>query len=117
MLLTCAMRHAHTTARTTEVGPGVTHLSVGQRVAMEPGIPCRCCSLCKEGTYNLVSTNNYFMQHLNVCFTTGHMYFEQASSQLCCVSCQQRVLHYNVLQTNIIVLAIVILAITATQYC
>eukprot|EP00953_Heterococcus_sp_UTEX-ZZ885_P008258 4956-Heterococcus_DN1.PRE.5 len=60
ILLTCSTRHSYTTVRTTEVGPGVTHLSVGQRVAMEPGIPCRCCSLCKEGTYNLCETLEFF---------------------------------------------------------
>ncbi|XP_013401083.1 sorbitol dehydrogenase-like [Lingula anatina] len=37
----------------TKVGPGVKHLAVGDRVAIEPGVPCRTCELCKEGKYNL----------------------------------------------------------------
>ncbi|KAI8066736.1 sorbitol dehydrogenase-2 [Gongronella butleri] len=35
------------------VGPGVTHLKVGDRVAMEPGVCCRLCDQCKRGNYNL----------------------------------------------------------------
>ena len=35
------------------VGQGVTHLSPGDRVAIEPGVPCRSCSFCKSGRYNL----------------------------------------------------------------
>ncbi|KIW88118.1 D-xylulose reductase A [Cladophialophora bantiana CBS 173.52] len=36
-----------------EVGSGVKSLEKGDRVAMEPGIPCRHCVRCKEGKYNL----------------------------------------------------------------
>lgn len=36
-----------------KVGSKVTHLKPGDRVAIEPGVPCRCCSYCKEGRYNL----------------------------------------------------------------
>ncbi|KAK6173431.1 hypothetical protein SNE40_016883 [Patella caerulea] len=35
------------------VGSKVTHLKEGDRVAIEPGIPCRSCNLCKKGRYNL----------------------------------------------------------------
>ncbi|EGP87927.1 putative xylitol dehydrogenase [Zymoseptoria tritici IPO323] len=35
------------------VGDSVTSLKVGDRVAMEPGVPCRRCVRCKEGKYNL----------------------------------------------------------------
>ncbi|KAF2751205.1 GroES-like protein [Sporormia fimetaria CBS 119925] len=35
------------------VGSSVKSLKVGDRVAMEPGIPCRRCVRCKEGKYNL----------------------------------------------------------------
>jgi L-iditol 2-dehydrogenase len=35
------------------VGPGVTHLKVGDRVALEPGVACRMCDQCKQGRYNL----------------------------------------------------------------
>jgi len=36
-----------------EVGSAVSGLRPGDRVAMEPGIPCRKCPLCKQGRYNL----------------------------------------------------------------
>ena len=36
-----------------ECGSKVTTLKKGDRVAMEPGIPCRRCLRCKEGKYNL----------------------------------------------------------------
>merc|ERR1719264_2425651 len=37
----------------TEVGDGVTNVKEGDRVAIEPGVPCRACSYCKTGVYNL----------------------------------------------------------------
>lgn len=37
----------------TEVGERVDSLRAGDRVAVEPGIPCRSCSYCKRGRYNL----------------------------------------------------------------
>ncbi|MBC7217295.1 MAG: NAD(P)-dependent alcohol dehydrogenase [Candidatus Caldatribacterium sp.] len=36
-----------------EVGKGVTHLKPGDRVTMEPGIPCGKCEFCRSGRYNL----------------------------------------------------------------
>lgn len=36
-----------------ELGPEVTHLKVGDRVALEPGITCGECEFCKSGKYNL----------------------------------------------------------------
>lgn len=36
-----------------EVGESVRSLKKGDRVAMEPGVPCRRCVRCKEGYYNL----------------------------------------------------------------
>lgn len=35
------------------VGPGVDSHVVGQRVSVEPGVPCRSCSQCLTGRYNL----------------------------------------------------------------
>lgn len=35
------------------VGEGVSRVKVGDRVALEPGIPCRRCTYCKSGAYNL----------------------------------------------------------------
>jgi L-iditol 2-dehydrogenase len=42
------------------LGPGAGHLAVGQRVAMEPGIPCRRCRACREGQYNLCPDVRFF---------------------------------------------------------
>lgn len=36
-----------------EVGKNVKHLKVGDRVALEPGLPCGHCDLCLSGRYNL----------------------------------------------------------------
>jgi D-xylulose reductase len=36
-----------------EIGSAVTSLKKGDRVAMEPGVPCRYCRYCMEGKYNL----------------------------------------------------------------
>ncbi|KAL1453865.1 hypothetical protein WDU94_010172 [Cyamophila willieti] len=36
-----------------KVGAKVKHLKVGDRVAIEPGVPCRQCTYCKTGRYNL----------------------------------------------------------------
>ncbi|OQN96307.1 putative D-xylulose reductase A [Cryoendolithus antarcticus] len=36
-----------------QVGDKVKNLKVGDRVAMEPGVPCRRCERCLEGYYNL----------------------------------------------------------------
>lgn len=35
------------------IGSAVTQVSVGDRVAIEPGTPCRFCNACKNGTYHL----------------------------------------------------------------
>ena len=43
-----------------EVGDSVTHLKAGDRVAIEPGVPCRMCKLCKTGVYNLWYQAKYF---------------------------------------------------------
>jgi len=40
----------------TALGPGVSHLRIGQRVAVEPGVSCAAdaqCKYCAEGRYNL----------------------------------------------------------------
>ena len=36
-----------------EVGSGVKHLKVGDRVALEPGKTCGHCEFCRQGKYNL----------------------------------------------------------------
>ncbi|KJX92130.1 d-xylulose reductase a like protein [Zymoseptoria brevis] len=36
-----------------EVGTAVKNVKVGDRVAIEPGVPCRRCDHCRSGVYNL----------------------------------------------------------------
>ncbi|KAF4529174.1 hypothetical protein B566_EDAN016398 [Ephemera danica] len=36
-----------------KTGKKVKNLKPGDRVAIEPGVPCRMCDFCKEGRYNL----------------------------------------------------------------
>jgi L-iditol 2-dehydrogenase len=42
------------------LGVGVRGLEVGQRVAMEPGIPCKRCRACRTGHYNLCPDVRFF---------------------------------------------------------
>ncbi len=44
----------------TAVGEDVTTLSVGQRVSIEPGVPCRQCAQCLGGRYNLCPDVRFF---------------------------------------------------------
>lgn len=39
--------------RIVAVGPGVDAGRIGQRVSLEPGVPCRRCRYCHTGAYNL----------------------------------------------------------------
>ncbi|KAE8682340.1 GroES-like zinc-binding alcohol dehydrogenase family protein isoform 2 [Hibiscus syriacus] len=43
-----------------EIGSEVKHLVPGDRVALEPGISCWRCDLCKEGRYNLCPEMKFF---------------------------------------------------------
>lgn len=43
-----------------ETGPGVKHLKIGDRVAMEPQKTCGVCEFCKSGRYNLCSNVEFF---------------------------------------------------------
>ncbi|KAG8466856.1 hypothetical protein KFE25_008235 [Diacronema lutheri] len=43
-----------------EVGADVTHLRVGDKVALEPGIACHACALCASGKYNLCPKMSFF---------------------------------------------------------
>ncbi|KAE9984610.1 hypothetical protein BLS_001985 [Venturia inaequalis] len=53
-ILTTPMVLGHESAGTIHsIGPSVTSLKRGDRVAMEPGIPCRRCKRCLSGHYNL----------------------------------------------------------------
>jgi L-iditol 2-dehydrogenase len=44
----------------TDLGPGVTRLSVGQRVSLEPGVPDLTCAQCLAGRYNLCPNMQFF---------------------------------------------------------
>ncbi|KAJ5902739.1 hypothetical protein N7495_003267 [Penicillium taxi] len=43
----------------TAIGPEVTTLKVGDRVALEVGLPCRKCALCQTGRYNICSSMQF----------------------------------------------------------
>lgn len=43
-----------------ETGSAVTHLKVGDRVALEPGKTCGECEFCKQGKYNLCEDVVFF---------------------------------------------------------
>jgi L-iditol 2-dehydrogenase len=43
-----------------DCGPGATALQVGQRVAVEPGVPCNHCDQCRRGSYNLCPNVRFF---------------------------------------------------------
>jgi L-iditol 2-dehydrogenase len=43
-----------------QVGSEVTSLTVGQRVSVEPGVPCRACAQCLRGRYNLCPDVKFF---------------------------------------------------------
>jgi len=42
------------------LGSDVTSLQVGQRVSIEPGVPCRSCPQCLAGRYNLCPDVRFF---------------------------------------------------------
>lgn len=42
-----------------EVGEGVTGFAVGDKVAIEPGVPCGLCEYCKKGLYNLCESMSF----------------------------------------------------------
>lgn len=42
------------------VGEGVSQERIGQRVTIEPGVPCRVCRECRRGYYNLCQDVRFF---------------------------------------------------------
>lgn len=43
-----------------EVGSNVSQIKVGDRVALEPGVPCGSCEFCLSGKYNLCPDVKFF---------------------------------------------------------
>jgi L-iditol 2-dehydrogenase len=76
-----------------ETGEGVTDLKPGDRVAIEPGVPCRTCSFCKAGRYNLCpdmrfcatppidgSLANYYVHASDFCYKLpDHVSFDEGA--------------------------------------
>ena len=53
-ILTSPIVLGHESAGTvTAIGSSVSNLKIGDRVAIEPGVPCRHCDYCRSGSYNL----------------------------------------------------------------
>jgi L-iditol 2-dehydrogenase len=75
------------------VGEGVRHLKPGDRVAIEPGVPCRYCKSCRIGQYNLCpdvqflatppyngSLTNFIEHPADFCYVMpDHMTFEEGA--------------------------------------
>jgi len=76
-----------------EVGSDVKNLKPGDRVAIEPGVPCRTCDYCKNGQYNLCpdiafcatppfdgTLARYFAHAADFCFKLpDHVSFEEGA--------------------------------------
>lgn len=76
-----------------EVGSSVTTLKPGDKVAMEPGVPCRRCHHCRGGTYHLCGSMvfaatppydgtlaKYYINAADFCYKVpDHMDLEQAA--------------------------------------
>jgi L-iditol 2-dehydrogenase len=76
-----------------QVGSGVKHLKQGDRVAIEPGVPCRMCQYCKHGQYNLCpdmgfcatppydgTLTRYFAHPADFCYKLpDHVSFEEGA--------------------------------------
>ena len=61
----------------TSVGDGVTNVREGDRVAIEPGVPCRACNYCKTGVYNLCPQMSFCATppvHGNLCRSVAKVY-------------------------------------------
>jgi len=75
------------------VGEKVTTLKAGDRVTMEPGVPCRMCTHCKTGRYNMCpdvifmatppydgSLSNYIVHPADFCFKLpDHVSFDEGA--------------------------------------
>lgn len=57
-----------------EVGKHVKHLKPGDRVAMEPGVPCRRCSYCRNGNYFICPDMTFAAMPPNIYGTLSKYY-------------------------------------------
>jgi len=93
-ILTAPMVLGHeSSGQVVAVGEKVTHLKPGDRVTMEPGVPCRMCNNCKTGHYNLCpdvifmatppydgSLSNYFVHPADFCYKLpDHVSFDEGA--------------------------------------
>ncbi|KAJ5156839.1 hypothetical protein N7492_009642 [Penicillium capsulatum] len=76
-----------------EVGSAVKNVRVGDRVAIEPGVPCRHCNYCRSGSYNLCpetvfaatpphdgSLSKYYITQSDYCYPLhAHMSLEEVA--------------------------------------
>ncbi|XP_059164914.1 sorbitol dehydrogenase-like [Physella acuta] len=77
----------------SKLGAGVLNIKVGDRVAIEPGVPCRICNYCKTGRYNLCldmkfcatppyhgNLTRYYVHAADFCFKLpDHVTFEEGA--------------------------------------
>lgn len=82
-----------TSGTVSKVGKNVEHLKPGDRVAIEPGVPCRHCEFCKTGRYNLCpdvffcatppdhgTLTRYYTHPADFCFKLpDHVSFEEGA--------------------------------------
>ncbi|KAJ6045181.1 uncharacterized protein N7446_003383 [Penicillium canescens] len=76
-----------------EVGSAVKNLKIGDRVAIEPGVPCRHCDYCRSGSYNLCpdtvfaatpphdgTLSKYYITQADFCYPlASHMDLEEGA--------------------------------------
>jgi D-xylulose reductase len=93
-ILTSPIVLGHESAGTvTEVGPSVKNVKLGDRVAIEPGVPCRHCDYCRSGGYNLCADtvfaatpphngtlSKYYLTSADYCYPLpGHLSLEDGA--------------------------------------
>lgn len=69
-----------------EIGSNVSNVKIGDRVAIEPGVPCGQCEYCKGGRYNLCP-EVFFWQPRPI---TEHGPITLSCAAMFCLSCRTR---------------------------
>ena len=93
-VLTTPIVLGHESAGTVvDVGPKVKNIKQGDRVAIEPGVPCRHCDYCRRGSYNLCTDtvfaatpphdgtlSKYYLTSADYCYPLpNHLTFEDGA--------------------------------------